>query len=300
MPLPTLPLEILIKIIDYMASNASKETLTSLRACASTGHTLLPLCQKYIFAKVTIHEKPIRTGSTWNQLSPTMEDSRVHQFALILQRSPTIGGYIKHLNLHFPSFIQTPSATSLENYRLLLSFEVMRKLENLRAIEIYGSPTSWKSITSEIYQIDQILTHVFALPSLVTVSILDFTDLPISFLLPLASLSQIDFKGCINERSTTIIIPDGNNQPIRPIKLALQPQHDVTRVGRHCCCFDFARLFRAKFANGRKLFDLSLVKVLRVTSKQSVVPILRTVLSCGAFNVEEVVISCMSSTISIL
>ena len=175
-----LPLEVLERIIDHVAKydcNPYAKTY-SIKACALTCHSFLPLCRKHIFASVILNA---RLASGY-RICPTSDDLN-H----LLSNSPHLAVYIRKLDYHF-------NENEFVTRRVLWLLPMFKSLVRLQKLSISYSPSvrgmklDWMSSSGR-----KILLPLLHCPTLTSIS-----------LSTIQNFALADLAGCVNLKKMKI------------------------------------------------------------------------------------------------
>lgn len=289
MPIPNLPYETIIQIIEELSLDKSKAAITGLKACANASHALLPVCQNHLFAKVVLRDDTVIPGPNWSGVKPSLEVPRVREFGDIVTQRPAIAKHIRTLIIHIPHFYADASGpTSYDDFQSIMSYEVMHVIDNLQVLELRGCSTDWKDVASKFGQITQLLTYLFSLPSLNTVCISGINGFPMNLMALWKNVSQIGLEYTTPDLYAVPTRLDVEH-PIRPNHLILEPHFN------DFYSFNSAKLksiLNTSLSNGSRLFDLSRLKILSIINHCDTISILHEVIECNSKQLEEICLNC--------
>ena len=141
---PTLPLDILLSIIDLLGAGNDRNSIRSLQILSQTCKFMVPLCRKHLFSSLHLDS-----------------DSSLQRFGDLLSKNPDISRYVKSLIYIMHNF------TSVHELNIL---ELPRERSSLRSIKLLTPRyLDWNSFP------ESIRSSMLSLIQLPTVTNLDIT-----------------------------------------------------------------------------------------------------------------------------
>ena len=154
----TLPLDILLNIIDLLAGGDG-EDIKSLQILSRTCKYMVPLCRKYLFSSLDINSKLLS-----------------NRFSDLLLKNPEISRYVRRLNYD----IYNP----ISDHELNI-FNMLKKSSSLQSIQLWSwSILDWKDFPESIRSL---LVSLIQLPTVTHLAIHSFKRFP-----------AMAFSGCSN------------------------------------------------------------------------------------------------------
>jgi hypothetical protein len=188
-PMETLPLDILLYIIDLLADNADIKSLQILsQACKS----LVPLCRKHLFSSLCLH-------STLN--------SESERFSDLLSKNPDLARYVRSLNYR----VYNPIGDHVLNI-----LDILKKRSSLQSIQLVSSliePLDWNDFHESM---QSSLIFLIQLPTVTFLSIRSLTGFPATVLSGCSNLNHIDLR----RGEFNLAPPEVNNQVISRSKIS--------------------------------------------------------------------------------
>jgi hypothetical protein len=217
----TLPLDILLYIIDLLADNAD---FKSLQILSQTCKSLVPPCRKHLFSSLYLH-------STLNS----------ERFSDLLSNNPDLAGYVRSLNYS----VYRPIGDHVLNI-----LDMVKERSSLRLIELSGLGLDWNKLTESIRSS---LISLIQLPTVTSLNIRSFKRFPATALSGCGNLIVLRL-GELN------LVPPEVNQVIsrsripKPVFLSKTNTYDLSALLNSANLHadddpivDFSRLQKAQF-----------------------------------------------------
>ena len=152
----TLPLDILLYIIDLLAGGDDDEDVKSLRILSLACKSMVPLCRKHLFSDLPLAFLPVNIRKRFNDL---------------LSKNPDIACYVRNLNYRVGS-------RPIVDYELNI-LDILKKHSSLQSLSLTSSGLGWNQFP-ELLQSS--LVSLIQLPTVAHLDICNLKGFPVTAL----------------------------------------------------------------------------------------------------------------------
>ena len=160
---PTLPLDILLSIIDLLGAVDDTSSIKSLQILSQTCKFMVPLCRKHLFSSLYLISNP-----------------RLEHFGDLLSKNPDIARYARSLSY------EVHNPTSVHELNIL---DLLQERSSLRSIRLFSTESlNWNSFP-ELMRSS--LVSLIYLPTVIDLDITYFKDFPATALSSCSNLIYV-------------------------------------------------------------------------------------------------------------
>ena len=164
-PRTTLPLDILLYIIELLASSGDDEDIKSLQILSRSCKSMVPLCRKHLFSSLRLRSK--------------LDSDR---FSDLLSKIPDIACYVRSLDY---------SAYNPITDRELNILDMLKERSSLRSIELWSPNLDWNDFPETIRSS---LVSLIQLPTVTHLDIYSFEGFPAMALSGCSNLIKLGLR----------------------------------------------------------------------------------------------------------
>jgi hypothetical protein len=242
----TLPLDILLYIIDLLADNAD---IKSLRILSQACKSMAPLCRKHLFSSIRL-----------------FSDLDSKRFSDLLSKNPDIARYVRSLN-YAVYYIPISGQSHWQELNIL---DMLKERSSLKSIELWSFRLDWNNLTESTRSS---LVSLIQLPTVTLLNIHSFKGFPATALSVCSNLIDLRLGELnlappeVNQVISRSKIPTPVSLYIKTYTYGLAALLNSASLHTGGPIVDFSRLQRAEF-DVRYRVDLDQInELIKVTTR---------------------------------